>query len=225
MLSGNLSFLNWLTALAAIFSFDDAHLGWLFSAASCRRARLATSSPSSPAAAAYALETASHRDGQTRVRSRPNGSDRDGNEVVSGSVVANGGGISNSSDGDDGDDSNDDDGVAVNGSSNTTRGHHSTRVAIHERGVDTCTTTASTAAATAGRVATAFSVAIADDGDDGDEEEELSPDRSLGFSRAALHENKEETGETPTAESRRTAGQVGAGTIRRRRKNIDWGCY
>lgn len=30
-MSGNLSFLNWLTAVPALFSFDDLHLLWLFS--------------------------------------------------------------------------------------------------------------------------------------------------------------------------------------------------
>ncbi len=33
ILSGNLSFLNWLTILSAIFCFDDLSLQWLFSAA------------------------------------------------------------------------------------------------------------------------------------------------------------------------------------------------
>ena len=31
ILSGNLSFLNWLTILPAIFCFDDGSLRWLFS--------------------------------------------------------------------------------------------------------------------------------------------------------------------------------------------------
>lgn len=40
VVSGNLSFLNWLTALPAVFCFDDAHLGWLFADDARRQARL-----------------------------------------------------------------------------------------------------------------------------------------------------------------------------------------
>ncbi|CAN0192735.1 unnamed protein product, partial [Ascophyllum nodosum] len=36
--SGNLSFLNWLTSVPAVFAFDDLHLSWLFSARARSRA-------------------------------------------------------------------------------------------------------------------------------------------------------------------------------------------
>lgn len=40
-MSGNLSFLNWLTVVPALFSFDDLHLLWLFSPRTrCRIAHL-----------------------------------------------------------------------------------------------------------------------------------------------------------------------------------------
>lgn len=47
VLSGNLSFLNWLTALPAIFCFDDGHLACLFGTKSRSLACLASASASS----------------------------------------------------------------------------------------------------------------------------------------------------------------------------------
>ena len=37
IVSGNLSFLNWLTILPAILCFDDLSLRWLFSSSTKRR--------------------------------------------------------------------------------------------------------------------------------------------------------------------------------------------
>ena len=37
IVSGNLSFLNWLTMLPSIFCFDDYMLSWLFSKASVKK--------------------------------------------------------------------------------------------------------------------------------------------------------------------------------------------
>ncbi|CAM9913246.1 unnamed protein product [Pylaiella littoralis] len=52
--SGNLSFLNWLTAVPAVFSFDDLHLAWLFRRRVVRRLvrRLAAPAPATAAAPA-----------------------------------------------------------------------------------------------------------------------------------------------------------------------------
>ena len=41
ILSGNLSFLNWLTVLPSIWFFDDAAWSWLFSSATAREIRRA----------------------------------------------------------------------------------------------------------------------------------------------------------------------------------------
>jgi hypothetical protein len=38
ILSGNLAFLNWLTALPAVMCFDDASVAWLFTREDVRRA-------------------------------------------------------------------------------------------------------------------------------------------------------------------------------------------
>ena len=39
ILSGNLSFLNWLTILPSIFCFDDRFLTWLFSSGAVKEVR------------------------------------------------------------------------------------------------------------------------------------------------------------------------------------------
>ena len=69
IISGNLSFLNWLTALPAIFCFDDRFLGPLFSNSFCRRVY----DLQQPAAVSDTYErasTAASQPDQSRSRSR-----------------------------------------------------------------------------------------------------------------------------------------------------------